>query len=203
MHFLLCQVGDVNMWNLHDFRERFYSGKTRQIHRSHLTTYDRLWSCLPYLRPMATITADSISYGFDDDGLSVHDVIGTRCDPYTHKLMTSEMGLNTCHQNLTDAIRHWGLGESDVHDVFNIFMCSGFQKGTGEFVIRASPSRKGDYIEWVAEMDLLVALSACPQGDVSIPCGEAVPDDLCHPLDVFIGGPDQDVLQDWRLSQGK
>lgn len=196
------QVGDINMWSLHDPRERFYAGKTRAIHRSHLTTYDRLWSSFPYLRPLATITQDSLGgYGIDQDGCSVHDVIGTRCDPYTHRLMTGVLGERTCHQNLTEAVAPWGLQESDVHDVFNIFMCSGFDKDTHEYVIRGSPAEKGDFIEWVAEVDLLVALSACPQGDVSLPCGQPVPPHLCHPLDVYLGQPDKDILQKWSQSK--
>ena len=51
------QVGDLNLWNAHDLGERFFSGKTRALHGTHLSTGDRLWSCLPHLRPMATITA--------------------------------------------------------------------------------------------------------------------------------------------------
>lgn len=31
----------------------------------------------------------------------------------------------------------------------------------------------GDYIEFIAEQDLLVSASTCPQGDVSIACGSA------------------------------
>jgi len=72
------QVGDLNFWNESNTRERFFSGKTRQLHAAHLTVGDRLWSCLPFLNPMATIVADSIAYGVDDDGAGVHDVIGTR-----------------------------------------------------------------------------------------------------------------------------
>ena len=59
------QVGDFNCWNLHDPRERFWAARTRQLHAAHVSTYDRLWSCLPYLRPMLTITADTIGYGVD------------------------------------------------------------------------------------------------------------------------------------------
>jgi uncharacterized protein YcgI (DUF1989 family) len=36
------QVGDLNLWNAHDLTERFYSGKTRALHATHLTTDDRL-----------------------------------------------------------------------------------------------------------------------------------------------------------------
>jgi len=70
------QVGDMNFWNLENTAERFYSGKTRQLHSSHLRVYDRLWSCLPHLRPMATFVFDSLaSYGIDEDGGALHDVI--------------------------------------------------------------------------------------------------------------------------------
>ena len=47
------QVGDLNLWNAHDLTERFYSGKTRALHATHLSTGDRLWSTFPRLRPMA------------------------------------------------------------------------------------------------------------------------------------------------------
>jgi len=50
------QVGDLNLWNAHDLTERFYRGKTRALHATHLSTGDRLWSSFPKLRPMATIT---------------------------------------------------------------------------------------------------------------------------------------------------
>jgi len=77
------QVGDLNIWNLHNPRERFWAARTRQLHRSHVSTLDRLWSCLPYLRPLVTVTADSLEgYGVDGVGGRVHDLLGTRCDPY-------------------------------------------------------------------------------------------------------------------------
>jgi uncharacterized protein len=82
------QVGDLNLWNAHDLSERLFSGKTRALHATHVTTGDRLWSTLPHLRPLATITHDTLDwYGFDEDGAGIHDVIGTRCDPYTQRLL--------------------------------------------------------------------------------------------------------------------
>ena len=63
------QVGDLNLWNSKDISERFFSGKTRQLHATHVSTGDRLWSNLPGLRPMATITEDTLAwYGWDEDG---------------------------------------------------------------------------------------------------------------------------------------
>jgi uncharacterized protein len=60
------QVGDLNLFSAADPAERFFSGKTRALHGTHVSVGDRLWSNLPFLRPMATITADSLAwYGVD------------------------------------------------------------------------------------------------------------------------------------------
>jgi uncharacterized protein YcgI (DUF1989 family) len=78
-----AQVGDLNIWNLHNPRERFWASRTRQLQASHVTVGDQLWSSLPYLRPMCTIIADSLqNYGVDEFGGRCHDLLGTRCDPY-------------------------------------------------------------------------------------------------------------------------
>src|SRR5580704_14677871 len=36
------QVGDLNLWNAHDLAERFFSGKTRAIHATHVSTRSAL-----------------------------------------------------------------------------------------------------------------------------------------------------------------
>ncbi len=187
------QVGDLNLWNAADLGERFFSGKTRALHGTHVSTGDQLWSCLPHLRPMATITEDTLDwYGFDDFGGSVHDVIGTRCDPYTHNLLSGGQYHQCCHSNLTRALAdqtgmHVHQAELHVHDVLNVFMCTGFTRDTGQYFMKASPVRPGDFIEFFAEIDLLGALSACPGGDCS---SEHSSDQAnCHPLLVEVYRP--------------
>ena len=187
------QVGDLNLWNAHDLSERFFSGKTRALHATHLTTGDRLWSSLPHLRPMATITHDTLGwYGWDADGAGVHDVIGTRCDPYTARLLTGAGYDRCCHTNLARALAaDQGLtfteAEPHVHDVLNVFMCTGFTRDTHQYFMKASPVRPGDFLEFFAEMDLLGALSTCPGGD----CGSGHSSDAaaCYPLKVEVLRP--------------
>jgi uncharacterized protein len=187
------QVGDLNLWNAHDHTEHFYSGKTRALHGTHLSTGDRMWSNLPHLRPMATITKDTLDwYGFDEFDGSVHDVIGTRCDPYTHHLLTGGDYHHCCHSNLTRAFaestgRSFRDAEPFIHDVLNVFMCTGFTRDTGQYFMKATPARPGDFIEFFAEIDLLAALSACPGGD----CGEVHSSDAakCAPLLVEVYAP--------------
>lgn len=187
------QVGDLNIWSAADPRERFYSGKTRALHGTHLTRGDRLWSSFPHLRPMATIIADTLDwYGIDEHGGSVHDVIGTRCDPYTHHLLSGQDYHHCCHSNLTNALtqelgQDREMAEPLVHDVLNVFMCTGFTRDTGQYFMKASPVRPGDYLEFHAEIDLIGGLSACPGGD----CSSAHSSDAaaCYPLLVEIFAP--------------
>lgn len=199
-HFfrLLCsegpQVGDLNLFNAHDLQERFYSGKTRALNGTHVGLGDQLFSSFPYMRPIATITHDTLDwYGFDAFGGSVHDVIGTRCDPYTHNLLShGGQYHHCCHSNLTRAFaRATGKPISEastyIHDVLNVFMCTGFTRDTGQYFMKASPVRPGDYLEFFAEIDLLGCMSACPGGDCSTE--HSSDQATCHPLVVEVFRP--------------
>ena len=162
-----AQVADFNAWNLNNPRERFWAARTKQLHRAHVTTFDRLWSCLPYLRPMLTITGDTVDYPLDEDGAGCHDLLGTRCDPYVHKLLNGEDFDFCCHSNLVRAVAPYHLDESDVHDVLNIFQVTGLTRDDRYFV-KPSPAKQGDFFEFLAEIDLLCAISTCPHGDLSV-----------------------------------
>jgi len=196
------QVGDLNLWNRDDLTERFYSGKTRALHGTHISTGERMWTSFPAMRPMATILEDSLDwYGIDAFGGSVHDVIGTRCDPYTGNLLAGSQYHHCCHSNLTRALAdHMGVSpaeaEPHVHDVLNVFMCTGFTRDTGQYFMKQSPVRPGDFLEFFAEIPLLGALSACPGGD----CSSEHSSDIaaCYPLLVEVFAPLAGALEGWQ-----
>jgi hypothetical protein len=131
----------------------------------------------------------------------VHDVIGTRCDPYTNLLLRRAEYHHCCHSNLVRALATeqsipLAQAESHVHDVLNVFMCSGFTRDTHQYFMKASPVRPGDFIEFFAEIDLLGALSTCPGGD----CSASHSDDTakCYPLKVEIYRPRDGALAGGR-----
>ena len=129
------QVGDFNVWNANDPRERLWAARTRQLQGAHVSTHDRLWSNLPFLRPLVTITDDSLaSYGIDEHGGRLHDLLGTRCDPYVNRMLTGEDFHHHCHSNLTRAVLPHGLTEFDVHDVLNI-EDNGYADNTDVFTV--------------------------------------------------------------------
>jgi uncharacterized protein YcgI (DUF1989 family) len=197
------QVVDLNVWNLHNPRERFWAARTKQLHSAHMRVFDRFWSCLPYLRPIATITGDSINYGIDADGAGCHDLLGTRCDPYVHKMLTGEELDVCCHSNLVRAVAPYRLNELDVHDVLNIFQVTGLTE-THQYFVKPCPAKKGDYFEFFAEIDLLCAVSTCPHGDMSIPIwgpDAADPISICRPIGIEVYGLDSELLKGWGSPQ--
>ena len=193
------QVGDLNLFQADNLDEKFYSGKTRALYGTHISVGDKMLSSFPYLRSLATITWDTLDwYGYDKDGGSVHDVIGTRCDPYTYKLTSNNDYHYCCHSNLTRALvteKKIKLDDAEkiVHDVLNVFMLTGFTNRTKQYFMKSSPVRPGDYLEFFAETDLLGVLSACPGGD----CGSEHSSDVakCYPLKVSIWDVDKKFLK--------
>ncbi|WP_112469129.1 urea carboxylase-associated family protein [Streptomyces triticisoli] len=194
------QVGDLNIWNRNDPRERMWAARTRQLQRAHVSTYDRIWSNLPFLRPLLTITDDTLAgYGRDAEGGRVHDLLGTRCDPYVNRMLTGEDFDFHCHSNLVRAVLPHGLTEFDVHDVLNVFQCTGLNEDD-QYFMKDCPARPGDHFEFFAELDLLCALSTCPGGDLSVPMwgpDAHDPVEVCHPIGVEVYKVDPELLAGW------
>lgn len=195
------QVVDLNLWNRDNPREKFWASRTKQLHGAHMRVGDRFWSVLPFQRPIATVTADTVNYGFDEDGAGCHDLLGTRCDPHIHKLLTGEELDVCCHSNLVRAVAPYHLGEYDVHDVLNVFQVTGLTKERNQYFVKPCPGKKGDYFEFFAEIDLLCAISTCPHGDMSVPIwGPNATDPLkvCRPLGVEVYDLDPALLKKWK-----
>jgi uncharacterized protein YcgI (DUF1989 family) len=194
------QVLDLNLWNRYDPRERFWAARTRQFYGAHVTAGHRLWSTLPFLRPLATIVDDSLAYGRDEHGAGCHDLLGTRCDPYVNQLLAGTAYDFHCHSNLVRAVLPFGLTEFDVHDVINIFQVTGLMPDDERYFMKASPARIGDHFDLFAEIDLLLAASTCPGGDLSVPLwGDgAGAEPNCNPIRVEVFRLDESLLDGWR-----
>lgn len=104
-----------------------------------------------------------------------------------------------CHSNLRRAVLPYGLTEYDVHDVLNVFQCTGLN-GEDHYFRKASPARQGDFLEFFAEIDLLCALSTCPGGDLSVPLwgGRTRPDRRVPPAPGRGLSAGHGLLADWH-----
>jgi uncharacterized protein YcgI (DUF1989 family) len=151
---------------------------------------------------MLTFTNDTLPREPTPNGGRCHDLLGTRCDPYLYKLVDGRDFDLTCHNNLSRAIAPYHLTELDVHDVLNIFQITGLDPIHEIYFLEPSPARKGDFLEFFAEIDLLCAISNCPGGDLSVATwGPDRNDELeastCKPLGVEVYDIPSSLLAKW------
>ena len=158
------QVVDVALWNLHDPREFFRPEHSFLIEGWFIRENTRLWSDVPYFRPMATCIEDTVEVL---EGWHNHLVLGSHCTSEFLEMRSERKGLNSCHLNFLQAIEPFGLAEMNIQDNFCVCMPSRINDETGKMEITATKARPGDYVAFYAEIDLLVAVSVCPMGDGS------------------------------------
>ena len=155
------QVCDFNAWSAENPREYFWAGRTRIIESAHLTKGNRLWSVEPWMRVMFTIREDTVSHAPSPAGARFHDLFYPRCNRRYHQLFFDEHDRPNCHMNLTRVAAGFGIGEELVHDTLNVFMKTGIDANDRIFA-EEPDAKRGDYVDLEAEMDCLVAISACP-----------------------------------------
>jgi len=174
------QVADFNAFNRHDPREMFWSGRTRILQGAHLTIGHQLWSTPPKMRPMFTIIADTVEHKPLPHGAASHDLIYSRCNGRLFEVLTGQKESPNCQDNLAHAVAEFGLTPDYIHDAFNLFMTTGINEADRLFYMEPD-AKKGDYVELYAEMDCIVAISACP-GGCSGPQNKALGVHLYDPL---------------------
>ncbi|MBI2873895.1 MAG: urea carboxylase-associated family protein [Firmicutes bacterium] len=148
------QVGDVTFLNLHNFKETFNAYVTNSAAGRCFYRASKIYSGPPFFNVMLTVT---------DDPVGVH-FIHARCTKLVYKLVygRGDVYYRNCQDNIAGALKPYGIEEWDVpFSTFNTFMKT--QVDENGFYTFSSPDMKtGDYIEFRAEMDVLVAISACP-----------------------------------------
>ena len=158
------QVASLMFFNAHDHREQFmaeFSGGLNYAHPDRPGTHYRvgkLYSKVPFENVMLTMTHNEIGDHF----------LGTHCTSTMMEILGAP-GHRTCTDNFSEALSQHGLSLEDVYSpsVLNAFANVRIDpRGDGTIRIEAPRSERGDYIELLAEMDVLVAVSACPD-DVS------------------------------------
>jgi uncharacterized protein YcgI (DUF1989 family) len=154
------QVADFDAFNLHQPRERLCSSRTRTTWGAHLSNGHTLYSSPPAERIMLTIVADTVRPRPSARGAVSHDVLYGRCSRQLHAERGHPLPRG-CQEILADAIAAFGLAPEDVHDPFNIFMKTGLD-ADGRLFYEDPDARAGDYVELRAEIDCLLAISACP-----------------------------------------
>lgn len=146
------QIADFVAYHEKNFEERLDPVATRDaLQSTHIKVNDKLYSNL--YRPMLTLLKDTVGK---------HDLLSPACRPEMYKLLyDKEKQLENCYSILNKALSLYHVPAPSQHYPFNIFMNTVIGKDN-QIVIKTSLSSPGDYVELRAEMDLIVAISACP-----------------------------------------
>jgi uncharacterized protein YcgI (DUF1989 family) len=144
------QVADLVCFSDRDHKEKFSQAKSRI----------RNWSIRVTTGFQLVSNRDNVMLTIGQDTVGVHDVVFCPCHSYVYEHMFGVGPRNGCFENLAAAVAATGISADDLPDPVNIFMSTGI-KDNGELYVAATPSKKGDFIELRAEMDCLVAVSAC------------------------------------------
>lgn len=98
----------------------------------------------------------------EDTSAGAHDTLMAACDEWRYHLLGVEGYHDNCADNLASSLESLGLSATHTPPPLNLFMNIPW---TAEGALSFDPptTKPGDYVELRAEMDCVVAMSACPQ----------------------------------------
>jgi urea carboxylase-associated protein 1 len=167
------QAVDTLFYNAHDYSDRYSAQDTiREQGNVYLTTGTRLISTDG--KVLLTIVADTCGR---------HDTLGGACAQESNmvRYAIEKRSMHACRQSFVQAIQHWkhGLEKRDIASNINFFMNVPITP-EGGLTFADGVSEAGKYVELVAEMDVLMVVSKCPQ--LNNPCNAYNP----TPVEILI-----------------
>jgi uncharacterized protein YcgI (DUF1989 family) len=98
----------------------------------------------------------------EDTSPGVHDTLMAACDDYRYKLLGCTDYHDNCTDNLAAAMDALGLEAPETPSPLNLFMNIPWS-ADGALAFEPPLTRPGDYVVLEANLDLVIAFSACPQ----------------------------------------
>lgn len=146
------QVADLICFNAHDLTDKLNNENVMLLNH----TYNPTKSHVLYsnnCNRMFTIVEDTVGRNYPG---------GAMCSEELNFLRYGVRGTINCRDNLAAAVQPWNVAKHELPGAFAPFM-NVIHHPDGRAEIAEPPSKPGDFIELRAEMDLLVAVSVCPQ----------------------------------------
>jgi uncharacterized protein len=167
-------IVDFVAFNLRELTERFDQArtKTNQV-KIFISTGDILYS--KRNNPMLTIVADTFTEGRHDlqKGMCSRKRFEMVAEGKSTRVFAEGVDINPkkaeeipdhgCWENLSNAVKAWDIAPDDVPSPFNIFQCMRIDPETGVLYDTMIRPKDEAHVDFRAEMDCLVAVSACPE----------------------------------------
>jgi uncharacterized protein YcgI (DUF1989 family) len=164
-------IVDFVPFNHDNLRDRFDQERTKGSQdKLFLTKGDFL--ATKANRPMLRIIEDTYTEG-------THDLEKGMCSTSSYQIKAKlgkldqhqerpigEVPDHGCWENLTEALKPWGIATEDIPNPFNIFMTMEIDGKTGKLAHTAIRPAQTAHVEFEAEIDCLIGISACPDTTV-------------------------------------
>ena len=183
-------IVDYVPFNLDNLRERFDQARTKCHNgKVFISTGDRLYS--KFAKPMMVIGEDTFNgnhdlqfgmcskYGFDTyyESIKAGDPIIAKNFAWLKVEKREDLPDHGCWENLQDALKGCDVAPEDIPSPFNLFQAIDINGPEGRMVWHFREKEpvenrfKGGpaHIDLIAEMNCLVAISACPERGVGKP----------------------------------
>lgn len=146
------QVADLLAFNANDTREVFSNGRTIYYNGTiNFTTGHKIYS-----------NRSNAMLHIVDDTIGKHDFLLTPCSKDTFRILFGDNDPPPgCFGNLAFVLERHGIAADSIPVPFNCFMNVPVDGATGNIKIVPPTTKAGDHIDFVAEMDLIVGLTAC------------------------------------------
>jgi uncharacterized protein len=167
-------IVDFVAFNLDDLTERFDQARTKTNQaKIFISTGDILYSRRN--NPMLTIIEDTFKEGRHDlqKGMCSRKRFEMVAEGKSKRIFAEGVDINPktaeeipdhgCWENLSVAVKPWDILPDDIPSPFNIFQCMRIDPDTGIMYDTMIRPKDEAHIDFRAEMDLLVAASACPE----------------------------------------
>jgi uncharacterized protein len=167
-------VVDFVAFNLHDLSERFDQARTKTNQaKIFISTADVLFS--KRNNPMLTIVEDTFEQGRHDlqKGMCSRKRFEMVAQGTARRVFAEGVDINPkrpedipdhgCWENLSAAVKPWSVAADDIPSPFNLFQCMRIDPDTGVMYDTMVRPQEEAHVDFRAEMDCLVAVSACPE----------------------------------------
>jgi uncharacterized protein YcgI (DUF1989 family) len=157
------QVASVAFFNAHNYKEQSSArhsvilesieAMAGNLDRKAMKSLTHIYSKVPWENVMATVIDDKVG----------NHVAACFCTRKCYEIALNDPGHRSCGDNFSECLREYGISLEDLDSscAYSVFMNEVIDR---DLNLRIEPpaSEKGDYIDFLAEMDLLVGISACP-----------------------------------------
>ena len=163
------QVVDTVVFNLDNPREKLSPSYSRgryfpqpgKEYKPHDHVEEGDWLMSTICRPLMTIVKET------PEPKGVHDTHHRLCNRFFYEAWGGYTK-DGCHEIISKAVASYGILPEDVPDPVSFFMNYPYDPEEHNFKILEPVTKPGDYVELRAEMNCLVAMSNCPEDELTV-----------------------------------